>query len=185
MCKEAGRLGMASTSRVIRVGDIEQRILLVRGEKAIVDADLAAFYGVATRRLNEQVKRNARRFPRDFVFQLTPAERLEVIAKCDNLSKLKFSKGLPYAFTEHGALMAANVLKTARAVEMSVLVVRAFVRLRELLATHRELGEKLRELDRRVSRHDVHIRAIITAIRKLMTPAPVTSRRRIGFHGEK
>jgi len=135
---------MVSSKAVIKVGKIEQRILLIRGEKAIVDADLAEFYGVATRRLNEQVKRNKNRFPADFMFQLNVEEKTEVIAKCDHLSKLKFSKSMPYAFTEHGALMAASVLNTQQAVEISVFIVRAFVKLRQTIAAHKELSPKIK-----------------------------------------
>ena len=95
---------------VVPVGKIENRILLIRDEKVIIDADLAEFYGVPTKRLNEQVRRNKDRFPDDFMFQLSPDEKAEVVANCDHLSKLKYSKTLPYAFTEHGSIMAASVL---------------------------------------------------------------------------
>jgi hypothetical protein len=114
---------MPSKTAIIPVGRIESRILLVRGEKVIIDADLAKFYGVRTKRLNEQVKRNRHRFPRDFMFQLTTQEKMEVVANCDYLSRLKFSKTRPYAFTEHGAIMVASVLNTPRAVEVSVFIV--------------------------------------------------------------
>jgi hypothetical protein len=100
---------MAKTNAVVKVGTIQNRILLIRGEKVIIDADLAEAYGVATRRLNEQVKRNIERFPQDFMFQLSADEKSEVIANCDHLEKLKFSKALPFAFTEHGAIMAASL----------------------------------------------------------------------------
>ena len=116
---------------------------MIRGEKVILDSDLAEFYGVATKRLNEQVRRNRSRFPEDFVFQLTAAEKTEVVAKCDHLRKLKFSKSLPLAFTEHGALMAGNVLSSPQAVEASVLVVRTFVYLRRMLATNSEVAGRL------------------------------------------
>jgi hypothetical protein len=106
----------------------------------MIDADLAALYGVATKRLNEQVKRNARRFPDDFCFQLSTAEKDEVVANCDHLVRLKFSPVRPYAFTEHGAIMAANMINGPRAEEMSVEVVRAFVRLREMIASHERIG---------------------------------------------
>ncbi len=112
---------------------IARRILLVRRQKTLLDADLAALYGVSTKRLNQQVKRNLARFPADFRFQLTRSERDEVVADCDHLSKLRFSPSMPYVFTEHGALMAASVLNTARAVEVSIYVVRAFVSLRETI----------------------------------------------------
>jgi hypothetical protein len=130
---------MASKKAVVHVGDIQRRILLIRGEKVVLDADLAEFYGVNTKRLNEQVKRNKGRFPEDFAFRLTADERSEVVAKCDHLSKLKYSPILPYAFTEHGALMAASVLSTQRAVEMSIFVIRAFVTMRQAIVQHDEL----------------------------------------------
>ena len=156
---------------------IQQRILLIHGDKVVIDADLAAFYGVSTRRLNEQIKRNTSRFPADFAFRLTLEEKLEVVAKCDHLARLKFSKTLPLAFTEHGALMAASVLNTQRAVEMSVFVVRAFVALRHSVENRGELGEKLAELERRLGDHDAQLRSLVAAIRELM-------RRRIGFARE-
>jgi len=168
----------------VEVSQIEHRILLIRGEKVIIDADLAGFYGVPTKRLNEQVKRNYQRFPRDFVFELTAAEKLELVAKCDHLSKLKYSKTMPYAFTEHGALMAASVLNTRRAVEVSVFIVRAFVRLRETVTHHAELARKLSDLERHLAEHDEQILSLISAIRNLMSPAPVPKKRRIGFQSE-
>ena len=151
----------------------------------MIDADLAALYGVATKRLNEQVKRNARRFPIDFVFQLSRAERDEVVANCDHLRRVRFSPTMPFAFTEHGALMAASVLNTPRAVEVSLYVVRAFVELREALATHKELAKRLDELESRLERklatHDRAIAGILEAIRQLMTPPEPAKKRRIGF----
>ena len=115
---------------------LEARILTIRCQKVLLDADLATIFGVPTKRLNEQVKRNAGRFPRDFIFQLTSEEKLEVVAICDHLAQLKFSKSLPYAFTEHGAIMAAMVLNSVEAVKMSVFVVRAFTQIREQLAAN-------------------------------------------------
>jgi ORF6N domain len=109
-------------------------ILNIRNERVILDADLSLLYGVTTKRLNEQVKRNQRRFPEDFMFQLTKTEKDEVVANCDHLKKLKFSRTRPYAFTEHGSIMAANILNSDRAVEASVQVVRTFVRLRNLVS---------------------------------------------------
>ncbi len=112
---------------LIPVEMIERKILLIRGEKVMLDADLAALYGVTTKRLNEQVKRNRERFPNDFMFQLTEEEKAEVVANCDHLKRPKFSHALPYAFTEYGAIMLASVLNSPIAVQTSVLVVRAFV----------------------------------------------------------
>ena len=162
------------------VEEVASRILLIRGEKVMIDADLAELYGAETKRLNEQVKRNRERFPEDFMFQLTPAEKDEVVANCDHLAKLKFSKALPYAFTEHGAIQAANVLNSARAVEMGVYVVRAFVKLRELLASNKELAAKLNALEHKLESHDQAITGLITTIRELMK-TPETKKRPIGF----
>jgi hypothetical protein len=131
---------------VLPLERVDRTIVFLRGQRVILDADLARLYGVTTKRLNQQVNRNRSRFPEDFMFQLTSEEKTEVVANCDHLSKLKFSPVFPYAFTEHGAIMAASVLNTPRAIETSVLVVRAFVRLREMVATHRELARKLAEL---------------------------------------
>jgi hypothetical protein len=159
---------------------IEQTILLIRGHRVMLDTDLAALYGVTTKRLNEQVKRNKKRFPVDFMFQLTAWEKAEVVAKCDHLTRLKFSPAKPFAFTEHGALMVASVLNSERAVEVSVYIVRAFVKLRELLGAHKELAQKLAQLERRVESHDDHIHSLFEAIRQLMEP-PASRARRIGF----
>ena len=159
-------------------GVIARRIIIIRGHKALLDADLAALYGVSTKRLNQQVKRNQRRFPQDFSFRLTHSERDEVVANCDHLSKLRFSPTLPYAFAEHGALMAASVLNTDRAVEVSLYVVRAFVGLRDVLASHVELERRLKSLE---ARYDRQFKAVFDAIRELMRPADPATGRRIGF----
>lgn len=146
----------------------------------MIDADLAELYGVATKALNQAVKRNSGRFPDEFMFQLSQSEKDEVVTNCDHLAKLKFSKTLPYAFTEHGALMVATVLNTQRAVEISLYVVRAFVKLRELLASNKELAAKLNELEHKLDSHDQAIAGLINAIRELMKP-PETKKRPIGF----
>ena len=148
--------------------------------KSNVGADLAQLYGVSTKRLNEQVKRNRKRFPSDFKFQLSEREKSEVVAKCDHLKNLRFSPVLPYAFTEHGAIMLASVLNSSRAIEVSMYVVRAFVNLRETLLRHRILDQKLSELERRFEKHDEDIQSLFHAIRQLMTP-PEPKRHRIGF----
>ncbi len=170
---------------IIKVGKIEQRILLIRGEKVIIDADLAEFYGVATKRLNEQVKRNRNRFPKDFVFQLFSEEKSELVANCDHLAKLKFSKSLPYAFTEHGAIMAASVLNSPRAIDVSVFIVRAFVKLRQTMLEHKELSQKLEQLEHRLVNHDRQILSLVQAIRELTSSAPLPKKRRIGFKPDK
>lgn len=162
---------------------IEKSILKLRSKRIMLDTDLAALYGVTTKRLNEQVKRNIERFPEDFMFQLTNREKSEVVANCDHLIRLKFSKTMPYAFTEYGAIMAANVLKSERAVKVSIQVVRAFVKVREMLAGHKELAEKLSVLEKRLDAHDMDIRNLVVAIRQLMTP-PSKSKKQIGFKTE-
>ncbi len=147
----------------------------------MLDADLAELYGVTTKRLNEQVKRNPDRFPADFMFQLNPAE---VKGLRSHFATSKMGRGgrryAPYAFTEHGAIMLASVLDTPRAVEVSVFVVRAFIRLREVLATHKELARKMADLERRIGSHDEAIESLVSAIRRLMA-IPPGSRKRIGF----
>lgn len=156
---------------------IEKRILLIRGRKVMLDLDVAEVYGVTTKRLNEQVKRNRDRFPEDFMFQLTAQEKAEVVANCDHLERLKFSPQLPYAFSEHGALMLASVLSSPVAIQASIQVVRAFVRLRGILAAHAELAERLAQLEKK---YDTQFKVVFDAIRGLMTPPP-TPRRCIGF----
>jgi hypothetical protein len=147
----------------------------------IVDADLAHFYGVSTKRLNEQVRRNRDRFPVDFMFRLTEAEKVEVVAKCDHLASLRFSKALPHAFTEHGAIMAASVLNSPRAVEMSVFVVRAFVAIRRAITVNSQIAQKVALLERRLADHDDQILLLVRAIKELAAPPPAPGRRKIGF----
>ena len=173
---------MGKSTALVKVGKIQQRILLIRGVKVMVDADLAEAYGVTTRRLNEQVRRNRNRFPDDYMFPPTPEEKTEVVANCDHLEKLKFSKAMPLVFTEHGAIMAASVLNSPKAVEVSVFVVRAFVQLRETIAEHKELARKIAELERRLGDHDEQIVVLVEAIKQLMNPEPPPKIRRIGFH---
>ncbi len=163
---------------LVPVERIESRILLIRGEKVILDADLAELYGATTKRLNEQVRRNLDRFPVDFMFQLTAEEKAEVVANCDHLARLKFSPVLPLAFTEHGVIMAANVLNSRNAVVASLIVVRAFVRLRQILASHADLARKLEDLERR---YDSQFKQVFAAIRALMAPPDGSEKGAIGF----
>jgi hypothetical protein len=164
----------------VQLENVERTILTIRGHKVILDTDLARLYSVSTKRLNQQVRRNSDRFPEDFLFQLTAEEKSEVVANCDHLSNLKFSPALPLAFTEHGAIMAASVLNTQQAIEASIFVVRAFVRLREVLATHRRLARKLKELEARMGEHDEQLQVIFEAIHQLMSP-PDKPTKKIGF----
>jgi ORF6N domain len=161
----------------LREENITRQILTGRGHSVILDLDLAALYRVTTRALNQAVKRNAERFPEDFAFRLTTEEKEEVVTKCDYLSRLKFSPVLPFAYTEHGTIITASVLNSKRAVETSVFVVRAFVRMREIMASHRELAQRLNALEKT---YDARFRVVFDAIRSLMEP-PKTLRMRIGF----
>jgi hypothetical protein len=165
-----------------RVGGIARAILFLQGQRVILDADLAALYGVTTKRLNEQVKRNAARFPKDFMFRLS-AEETEALNRshfATGSQKHRDPRFPPFAFTEHGAIMAATVLNSSRAVELSLYVVRAFIRLRELLAADSALARKLDELERKYKHHDEGIAAILSTLRELMhSPGP--KRRGIGF----
>jgi hypothetical protein len=171
-----------SAASLIPQERIERSILFLRGEKIMLDADLAALYGVTTRRLNEQVRRNLDRFPPDFFFQLTAEEKAEVVANCDHLSRMRFSSTLPLAFTEHGAIMAASVLSSKRAIDASVLVVRVFVRLRQLLASHTELARKLEGLEKKC---EAEFEQVYDTIRALMAPpeGDLPRKDRIGFEG--
>jgi hypothetical protein len=171
---------MRVTQMVLAKG-VESKILLVRGTKVILDSDLAELYGVEVKRLNQQVKRNAERFPSDFVFQISAADQKNLrLQFATSRSRHGGRRHLPFVFTEHGAIMAATVLNSQRAVKVSVFVVRAFVRLRDLLTQNRELAAKLSELERRIEGHDEIILDIVHAIRRLATPKPRKARR-IGF----
>jgi hypothetical protein len=161
---------------------IAQSILFLRGQRVILDRELAAIYGVETRTFNQAIKRNRERFPEDFMFQLDSeeAERSRSQTVILNAGRGQNIKYLPYAFTEHGAIQAANILNSPRAVEMGIYVVRAFVKLREVLASNKELAQKLSQLERKLQTHDQAIVSIIKAIRQLMNP-PAPQRRPIGF----
>ncbi len=162
---------------------IESVIVSIRGHRVIPASDLARIYGVETRTLNQAVKRNQEKFPSDFMFQMTRIEVETWIRSRSQTVILKRGqniKYLPYVFTEHGAIMAANVLNSPHAINMSVFVVRAFVRLRHIIIAHKELASKLSELERKVVSHDGHIKSLFDAIRQLMEP-PATKSRRIGF----
>jgi hypothetical protein len=166
----------------ISVKAVEPLILFIRGQKVILANDLAELYGVSTKSLNQAVRRNEKRFPADFLFQLTAEEKQEVVTNCDHLQKLKFSPQRPFAFTEHGAIMAATILNSDRAVDVSVLVVRAFVRLRQLVASDSRLSGKFDELERKVEKHDIAIQQLVATIRELLQPPHLDKdRKKIGF----
>lgn len=174
---------MANRHDLLVIEQVESLILSLRGQKVLLDRDLAELYEVETRILNRAVKRNLERFPDDFMFQLASDETAALAASHERLTNLKFARRPPFAFTEHGAIMVASVLSSPRAVEASIYVVRAFVKLRQLLATHKELAVKLAELERRLGDHDEAIEAIIAAINELMTPPPAPAKPKIGFRG--
>ncbi len=159
---------------------IERRILVIRGQKVMIDSDLAELYGVNTKALNQQIKRNLDRFPSDFMFQLTKIERDEVVTNCDHLTGLKYSYNLPYVFTEHGVAMLSSVLKSKKAVQMNILIIRAFIKIREILASNKELAGKIEELEREQTLQNRHINKIYSIIEKLLEE-PQKSKESIGF----
>ena len=177
----------APHSAQVPVEDITRAIVVLRGRKVLLDTELAALYGVTTKRFNQQIRRNQERFPLDFMFQLTEEEHEALRLRFATSNIVSSGRGgrryRPYVFTEHGAIMAATVLNSPRAIEMSVYVVRAFVKLRELLSSNRVLSRKLDELEQRLTKrldgHDEAIKAILSAIRELTNPPPTT--RAIGF----
>lgn len=179
------------SSDLLPLETITQHILVLRGQKVLLDSDLAALYGVETRRLNEQVRRNLERFPEDFIFEVN-AEEMANLKSHFATSSWGGRRKLPLAFTEHGAIMAATVLKSPRAVEVAVYVVRAFIRLRELVISNKELAQRLDELESKADlievKHDnfehntrVQLKQIFEAIHELRMPPPETKKRRIGF----
>ncbi|MCX6949450.1 MAG: ORF6N domain-containing protein [Opitutae bacterium] len=182
---------MKKRAQIIPADTVASRILTIRGQKVILDSDLAAIYGVTTKRLNEQAKRNAQRFPSDFSFRLTPGEAEIAARSRSQIATLKRGqniKFLPYAFTENGAVMAANILNSPQAVRMSVFVVRAFVQMRELLSGSKELAAELKKLEAKLSaRLDGHEVAIFEVLRRIMElldppPAPPVQEKSMGFH---
>jgi hypothetical protein len=161
---------------------IEQKIYLIRGQRVMLDKDLANLYQVPTKRLNEQVKRNNRRFPKDFAFLLTQQE-VAILRSQFATSRWGGQRYFPYAFTEQGVAMLSSVLNSEKAIEVNIAIMRAFVKLRQILSTNKELAQKLKELEQQLEKHDTEIHAIFEAIRQLMTP-PDKPKRKIGFHIE-
>jgi hypothetical protein len=165
---------------IVPVESIVSRIVVFRGEKVLIDRDLAELYNVSTKVLNQAVKRNMRRFPRDFMFQLMKNEKNELVTNCDRFKTLKHSSALPKAFTEQGVAMLSSVLNSDRAVEVNIAIMRAFVHLRRMVSSHADLARRLEELEQRFEDHDEKIEAIFEAIRQLMTP-PDRPKKKIGF----
>jgi hypothetical protein len=172
---------MTTENALIPSAAIARQIYLVRDQRVILDADLARIYGVETRVLNQAVKRNQERFPADFKFELTRDEILGISQTVISLHKLRFSKQVQ-AFTEHGALMAANILNSPRAVAMSVYVIRAFVKIREDLVSNAVILKRLAEIDKTLVTHDVALREILQKLRPLLEPEPAPPKPQIGFH---
>jgi len=172
---------MTSKELPIPVERIEKAILLVRGQKVMLDRDLAVLYGVETRVLNQAVRRNIKRFPLDFMFELTREEIMR-ISQIVISSEIKYSRRV-HAFTEQGVAMLSSVLNSERAIEVNIAIMRVFVRLREMMGTHKELAFKLVELEERLEGHDEQIRSIFEAIRQLMMP-PEPTKKKIGFVNE-
>ena len=169
------------TNNIISHKNIEQIILTIRGQKVMLDKDLAKLYGVPTKRLKEQVKRNTRRFPSDFMFQLSWNETRVSRSQIATLKQGENIKYRPYVFTEQGVAMLSSVLKSERAIQVNIAIMRAFVRLREIISTHKELAYKLDELEKKIEKHDTEIHTIFEAIRQLMT-TQTKSKHQIGFH---
>jgi hypothetical protein len=172
---------MAYKTESVAPPQIEHAILLIRGQRVMLDRDLAAMYGVTTGNLNKAVQRNLSRFPADFMFQLTTDEADALRFQIGSLQRGLHFKYLPFVFTQEGVAMLSGVLRSARAGQVNIAVMRAFVRLRETLFLHKELAHKLGELERKIENHDENIRTLFEAIHSLMTP-PETPHREIGFH---
>ena len=175
---------MAKNTPLATAQQIENAVILLRGEKVLLDSDLADFYGVATKALNQAVKRNRSRFPNDFMFRLTAAEtaQLNRSQTVTGSQKHRDPSYPPFAFTEQGVAMLSSVLRSERAVQVNIEIMRAFVRLRQILAVNADLARRLGELERRVGGHDEEFVHVIRAIRQLMEPPAAPKRRRIGFH---
>jgi len=163
---------------------IERKILMIRGHKVMLDRDLAELYGVSTKRLNEQVKRNIKRFPEDFMFRLTWKEAESSRSQIATLKKGENIKYLPYAFTEQGVAMLSSVLNSERAIQVNIVIMRTFVRLKQILSMNKELAYKLAELEHKIEKHDGDIQAIFEAIRRLMAPPPIKPKPQIGFKSD-
>jgi hypothetical protein len=163
---------------------IENKIYLIRRQKVMIDSDLANLYGVTTRNLKRQVRRNIKRFPQEFMFQLTKEERNELVPIWHQFKTRKHTHTLPYAFTEHGIIMLSAVLNSERAIDVSIMVVKTFIRLRKMIVVHKEFAAKLKELELKVQIHDKDIILIFRALNKLMAPPEEKPKHRIGFHTE-
>lgn len=159
---------------------IVDKILYLRNQKIMLDTDLAILYGTTTKRLNEQVKRNQNRFPENFMFQLTKQEKEEVVANCDHLKNLKFSNTLPYVFTEHGALMLANVLRSDKAITTSIVIVETFIKMREVFATDLKLKIEIENIKKKLGKQDKHMELVFKTLETLLSKKE-NPRKQIGY----
>lgn len=166
--------------RIIPDETVMNKIIMVRNQRVMIDRDLAELYGVTTKQLNQQVKRNSKRFPEDFMFQLSEEEKNEVVTNCDHLKSLRFSPNLPFAFTEHGAVMLASVLNSERAIEANIQIIRVFTKMRELLLTHKDILLQLEKMEKKLTGHDEDIALIFKYLKQLLNP-PQPPRPKIGF----
>ena len=167
-----------SITHLIPQEGIEEKIFLIRGHKIMLDRDLAKLYGVETKYLNRQVRRNIQRFPQEFMFRLSAEEKNELVTNWHQFKTMKHSSALPYAFTEYGALMLANVLKSSRAIKMSIAIIRTFIKLREIAITHKDLQQKIEAMEKK---YDRQFKIVFDTLRKLLTSSE-KSKRHIGFH---
>ena len=165
---------------LVPVERVENKIYIIRGQKVMVDRDLAELYGVKTKVLNQAVRRNIDRFPADFMFKLTKQEKEQLVTNCDHLEDLKYSYQNMYAFTESGVAMLSSALKSKRAVQVNIQIMRAFTKLRKFMASHTEIARRLKNLENKYKNHDVEIAAIFDAIRK-MIESEEKPKNRIGF----
>jgi len=159
---------------------IMKKIILIRGQKVMISNDLAELYGVTTKRLNEQVKRNIKRFPQHFMFQLTEQEKDKVVANCDHLENIKYSHYLPYVFTEHGTVMLANLLNSDRAIQVSIRIVEIYIKMREYILTNKDLLQKIEQLEKRVDNQDEKIVLVFNYLKRFIE-VQEKPRKRVGF----
>ena len=168
-------------SKLDIVLSIEDLIIELRGQNVLIDSDIASLYGVTTKRLNEQVKRNQNRFPSDFMFRLAKEEKNKLLINFQRFNKLKYSNSNPNAFTEHGAIMPASILNSEVAVHTSIQIVRAFTKMRSMLATNQDLAKKINNIEEKLSEHDSQIKDVIAVIKSMILPDKA-SNKKVGFN---
>jgi hypothetical protein len=171
---------MKEENKLMSIELIQSKIIVIRGERVMIDRDLAKLYGVSTKALNQAVTRNIKRFPSDFMFRATKDEKDELVTNCDRFRSLKHSSVMPRAFTEQGVAMLSSVLNTDRAIEVNIVIMRAFVQLRKISSSQKQLSKKLQEIEARLAEHDENIEVIFEVILQLMSP-PEKPRKKIGF----